>query len=102
MPETNQQPNHQRIRRFLVIIHAIIGVWIGIFVFLARFVWAGLRSEYGERGPGGEYLYDLSDPMTKLVIVVTGIAIAGVAGLMYFYVALRVSQAIVNALDLKG
>ncbi|QDS98682.1 hypothetical protein [Adhaeretor mobilis] len=67
-------------------IHVFICLILGAAVWAARWVWAGLQSEYGRRGPNGEYLYDLSDPGTVLQVNVTGIAAGLVLILLYLLI----------------
>lgn len=86
----------------LAAVHATVALLIALFVIFARWVWAGHVSEYGHRGPGGEYLYDLSDPGTILFVWLTGFVIAGVVALAYFWVAMQLSKVIIRAFDRKG
>lgn len=67
-----------------VIIHLTVSIMLGGLVFLARWVFAGLMSEYSNRGPNGEYLYDLSNPQIISAINLTGFAIAALTAFFYW------------------
>ncbi|MEM6854562.1 MAG: hypothetical protein AAF593_09155 [Planctomycetota bacterium] len=73
-------------------IHVTACLILGITIWAVRWAWAGLQSEYGHRGPNGEYLYDLSNPATILQVNLTGITAALLAAAIYWLIVWRVRK----------
>ncbi|MEM6551827.1 MAG: hypothetical protein AAF750_06845 [Planctomycetota bacterium] len=71
-------------------VHGILSLMIVAVAWSVRWIYAALASEYGGRGPGGEYLYDLADPRTSLGVHVTGILLG--LGLVAVYWLLLVFE----------
>ena len=64
-------------------LHAAFCLLLLVAVFCVRWVWAGLVAEYGSRGPGGSYTYDLSSEATANYVNITGVA-AGLAAVVLY------------------
>lgn len=71
-------------RRTANALHIIASLGLAVFGVCANWIWAGLVGEYGSRGPGGAYLYDLSDSHTRLYVNLTGAAVAVAIFLLYW------------------
>ncbi|MEM1213955.1 MAG: hypothetical protein AAGI68_16840 [Planctomycetota bacterium] len=71
-------------------LHGMLSLMLLGLAWGVRWIYAGLASEYGRRGPQGEYLYDLSDPRTSLSVHATGLLLG--LGLVAVYWLLLVFE----------